>query len=556
LVLGCLLGVGALLWNGSIAIPDEGVYLAQTDLLRNGSWSGPAPAPDIDINGSFTPVAENGAVDGRVVPYSKHPLYPLLLAPAFAIDGYKGVLVLSALGTWAAAVAAAFIARRIRPAYGPWALWIVGVGSPLLFDAYIAVAHSLAAAAAGIAFLGVTRAVDDRRWVHLAYGLPAVAATVALRGEGLIFGVALGLGTALAAVGWPPFRRLNWQPALAGAAVLGVSAITYVVNSASTSAIRSETLRANPASRLSSDQLDIWGGVWASLLRPFAATWATANPFLPLAVISVILAAIVLRFAPTFVLLPLGLLVMSALAALASLLAPPELITGLVPAFPVLVAGLLLLRADALRLPIVVRAVSTAALTAGALLAVNYSVGGASEWGGRFFHILIPVMVPVALAGLDSGRAALSGPQGRVAGACLVTVTLVLSLSSLRTQLSLRNDTRSIVTEAVRLANSPTSDAAPLILVARLYGDGVSRFFWEQSDEVDVLTLPSIQLLPAALAQARTVGRQHVVVVTNISPPTFSLLFQANLDDLGWEVTEVTSDEDGDPTWVTLTAAR
>ena len=121
-------------------------------------------------------------VDGQI--YSVHaPGLPALIAPAFALFGYRGVVVFLALMV-AAGTAAAWLAA-FRFTASPSAAWVgwaaVALSTPVFFHAYTVFPDGVGAALATLAVL--TLVVLDTG------GVPATAAVV-------------GVGVALAALPW------------------------------------------------------------------------------------------------------------------------------------------------------------------------------------------------------------------------------------------------------------------------------------------------------------------------------------------------------------------
>ena len=154
-------------------VTDESYVQIQLDTLEDtGGWTLAAPAPRRSTRRA-TPsrsTAPREYSDGFTL-YGKHPALdlPLPAAPR-GLPGTGGLIALSVAGT----VAAAFLAapggrapsRRERPARrsGWWAR-----ASPLLFDAFVVHAHTIAAATAALAALGRrSPAVQDHRarWVE------------------------------------------------------------------------------------------------------------------------------------------------------------------------------------------------------------------------------------------------------------------------------------------------------------------------------------------------------------------------------------------------------
>jgi hypothetical protein len=519
--------------NGHGAVPDEGVYLAQAENLANGSWSRVRPAADVDPEGQFTAVTDEGVQGDRVVAYFKHPLYPVVITPAFAVAGVAGTMVVSVLGTWLAAVSAALIARRLRPGFAIWTLWLVGVGSPLLFGAYLTIAHSLAAALAGWAFLGLTRAVEGRRWVHLSYALPCVAVIVALRTEGLVFAAALGGATmALALLRRSAHRDL--AAAGAGAGVLAAAGAALVVDRWWAAEIGDTSTFATPASRLSAETTDPLSGLWASLLRPFNGGWENVQFWLPLTVLSLVLASVALRVIPKRPLLAFGFLAAGTVASLGLWVSDTGLVTGFVAAFPVLVVGLVWLGRADLRVPTIARSLLTSGLFGAAVTIAMYGIGGATEWGGRFYYLVIPLLAPLAIAGLHHGAAVLQPRTAKVVAGCLALITLALSWTALSTQMALRGNAEDLVRGS---RESAVAEGADLLVVAQLYPDGTSRLFWNAQTNPDLLNSGGVASLSQLIEGAAEAGRRKVAITsTDVPTPLVLRSIGLELDRLGWTV--------------------
>ncbi|MGK3945884.1 hypothetical protein ABK046_47005, partial [Streptomyces caeruleatus] len=80
---------------------------------------------------------------------------------------------------------------------------VTGLATPLVFDAWLVIAHSLGAALAGLAVLAALRVDEGRGWPAVLGTAGAVAGSVLLRNEAVLFGVALGL----TAIGVGALRR-------------------------------------------------------------------------------------------------------------------------------------------------------------------------------------------------------------------------------------------------------------------------------------------------------------------------------------------------------------
>jgi hypothetical protein len=532
-----LLMILVIMRPSSISAVDEGLYLAQTDALTEGSWSIPLQTADVDPEGILHPLLPEVVLGDRVIPYARHSTYPLLLTPLYWIGGYTGTLVLSILGTWGAAVSAAFISRRIKPQYTLWTLWLIGVGSPLLFDAYLTMAHSLIAAAAGVAFLGITRAVDDRRWIALSYGIPALVLTVLLRSEGVVFGIGLGVAIGVMALGPPRSKRLD-PPAVALAVGVGIiSAATYFVDTRLDHMITGVDGYGINAVRIATrSSADPITGSWASLFRPFGGSWVEAGISVPLGAMAVILAALSLRLVPRRTLLPLGFCIGAAAAAMGVLINQPGLVTGLFAALPVLVAGLIWLNRSDMNQPLVPRALMTAGIAAAATIATIYAEGGATEWGGRFFHILLPILVPLTVLGLDNARQKLTRREAVLAVSCIAVFTLSMSVSALRWQAETRREIENFTDATIEYTSQVSEGRPPLVLLAGLDADGSARVFWDSPDDFELLPTAGIANLGPILMTVEAAGRSRVIIVSNVSPDELEFVLDGTLDRLGWRI--------------------
>ena len=149
-----LVGVTFLVgWNAPFSA-DEGAAAAQARLLSEGDgWSMPHPFPEVDPTGDAFPLARSTETEGGWAPFAKHPTYALLLAGADGAGGVPAMVLVSLAGTVAAAGVASALAGRLDRSLARPALWVTGLASPLVFDAHLLMAHTLAAAAAGGATL-------------------------------------------------------------------------------------------------------------------------------------------------------------------------------------------------------------------------------------------------------------------------------------------------------------------------------------------------------------------------------------------------------------------
>lgn len=313
-----LLSLVPLVDNGYLAIPDEGLYTAQADNIARGAWAQERPTADIDRHGDWFVVTGSTIVGDKAIPYARRPLYPTMLAPFFGRFGVGGSLVLSALGTWIATCATAGVAAALdRRAVLP-TLWLVGLGSPLLFDTYLSVGHSWGAAFLALCVLGAS-------WVLLLQegnlrqatwcGVTVVSAALAtlVRSEGVIAVVALG--ASLIAVGTlgKPDRRHPPESAKPESCPLGTSGIAaYLLNDLWSKAI---TAGIKGDSTVADRMPDFLGATWTGVLRPWYPNDTAANVPMALVLLGSLAMPLILRWLPRFRLLAFGLLCVAAIAA-------------------------------------------------------------------------------------------------------------------------------------------------------------------------------------------------------------------------------------------------
>src|SRR5438552_468990 len=178
-------------------------------------WLAPNKLAGVDPAGKAFGLAQSDVGSRGVAPFAKHPAYPLLLAGADRVGGATAMVLLSVAATLAAAALAGGLAARIDPRLVRPSIWVTGLASPLLFDGFTVIAHSLGAAFAAGAALSALRFLD-RHDVRAALGtIACVAGACALRNEALVFVVATA-----AVVGAVALARRDLR-----AAVLAVSAV-------------------------------------------------------------------------------------------------------------------------------------------------------------------------------------------------------------------------------------------------------------------------------------------------------------------------------------------
>lgn len=490
-----LLALMPLLGTSRLFHVDEGATLAQAELLATGDgWKYEQPRTDLDPTDRWSPLWES---DGEgSAPLDKHPTYSLLMTLPMGTLGVTGVVLMSLLGTWSAAVVAGLIARRLGAGLDRPVLWVTAFVSPLFLYGYVAVAHTLGAAVAGGAALAALRGIERRSLGRaLALGLLVVLG-VLLRSEAALFGAALGIGLLAVAVrtrrpgvaglGVVTFAataggyllepwlttRLIWDaPAFSTYGVTGSSA-PYLVD------------RLMPTSiTLFLPGYDALGGVAGMLSAVVAAAAAAAGW--------------VARRRPEDGSGIRLFAIVAATAAVARLFAGAGVIPGLLVAFPLVVPGVLLLRRDLLGKSTTVLLGVTYAGFVGAVLATQYRLGGSGEWGFRYAVLGLPLLVPIVVAGLASGRDRLDRPTRRTATVSLVVVAAATTVLAAGSLLLPQRGSDQLVAD---IASVRERASRPVVLTN---DHTVPRFAWQQILEGESwLRVPEYEMADALPALA------------------------------------------------------
>ena len=404
LALLALLVLGLALTAPRVAyMSDEAAALVQARQLEAGAgWYYRYPLASIDSEDAARPFVRADAGTKGVAPYAKHPLYPVVLAGAIRVGGDAAVAALSLVAAVAAAVVAALLTRRLDPRLDRVALWLVGIGSPLLFDSYLVLAHGLSAAVAGVAMLAAVVALGPttssaRRWVVLPAALVALAVAAMLRTEAVFLGPSLAIAVAVLMMA----KRVPRARGLA-LVVVGLSGATagWLVDHVVARAIVGTAYAGVPNVAPSSWIAGRIQAVQTTWFAPSQTVGGAGDLLLVVGLLLLTVGAVLIRRGDRRQGLLIGLLVVAvACYAGRAIVGPPGAIPGLALAFP---AGWFLLWLvgrrvlEGVRLPMMA---GVAVLSCVGVLLTEYAIGGGIEWGGRYFAFILPVIVPVLLLG-------------------------------------------------------------------------------------------------------------------------------------------------------------
>ncbi len=505
-----LLALLPLLGRDGLFSADEGAAVAQTRLLsQDRGWAADHPAPELDPEGEAFPLENATPVAGQrgQAPFAKHPAYPVVLASLDRGFGVVGMVLASVLGTVAAAAVAGLLARRVVPDLVGVAVWTTGLATPLFFDSWLIIAHTLGAALAGAAVLAVVRAHEGRGGPALLAAAAASTGAVLVRNEAVLFAVALAL-----AAGWVGWRARSRPVAMAGLAALAGAVAGHVVDGRLSAAVAggpeaSFTAGVGHAGFLAGRLV----GAVVTLVLPSYGSLGLPDALLVVSTGALVGAVVVARRRPEDldgIRLFAGL---AAVAAVARAVLAPEVVPGLLVAAPLLAAGLAAVSGRTLAGIEARLAALTALLFTGAVLATQYASGGSGEWGGRYFALALPVIVPVVLLAL---RQVVDG-VGPAARRPLIAALLVTSLAT--TVLAGRS---LVATEdrSDRLVAAVDEVAAGLDHPVRIATAGAApRFAWDQVLDGTDWLLVAPEDLDSWLDRTADAGRDVVLVTPDPS---------------------------------------
>jgi hypothetical protein len=504
--------------------PDEGAAVIQaTSLSRGDGWIVEHPFPEVDPGQELYPVRlwQRGA--NGFAPLAKHPLYGLLGAGAHRVGGVPGMVLLSLIGTLAAAGLAALLARRIAPDIDRATLWTVGLASPLLFDGYLVMGHTLAASAAAGAALSAIVAIERRRPAWALAVAPCVAVATLLRNEALFLAAALAVTTGGIAL----YRRNDRRLAATAGLVAGISAVAGVVAAVGDRLWLEHIVGdglpgpaapfTHGAGNLVTDRLEGFVITW---LRPTQLGSAPVVIALLVMLAAVLYGAVRARRAEgegegdgrngTPVILAGAVAAVASVVALAA--EPANVVPGLLVAFPLAAAGLVVLSRRTFAAPAAVVAGGTFLLFALAVVATQYRTGGTGEWGGRYFALGLPVLVPVLVLALrDRGRR-LAPPARRAAAVSLAVCSLSMTTMAVVAHRS-ANDASSRLASWVEAGTARAAvpgDGRPVVVST---DEVLPRLAWAAFDDRRWLVAAPFQL-EGLVGRLRDTGLERFALVT------------------------------------------
>jgi len=495
---------------------DEGSALVQArQLAEHGTWFVPNRFAQADPLGQGYALERSTHTDQGFAPLLKHPAYPLVLSVVDRFHGRVGIALLGVFGTIVAALAAALIARELHPRLTLWTLWVTGISSPLFFDAYIVIAHSLAAAGIGVAGLGAVRYLEKRGWVNLILVACGLAWANLLRAEALLLGVALSAVLALVAVRvHRRDRQLAARHVVVGAVAGTASVLAFLTDRAAVKALAPTVLASNAFPLASAGYLA--DRLNALMLNWFRFTYnedrvELLGPLL-LGTFSVVLAVGLRRrsgeravWLVTVAALWIGSVSWFAFAKSA-------LIPGLLPAFPLLIVALVACTRAVFDDRRVAVLAGTFALFALAVLATEYSIAGALEWGARYLAIGLPLITPVVVVIVDHRYRRMHVHVRRLSALALVPLLIAPAAVSTKVLRSNHAEWASVADQVIARARvtNPGDAGKPVIVTNDIT---MPRFVSSTMDQARWLALTDRNLDPV-VARMHRIGIEQFLFVT------------------------------------------
>jgi hypothetical protein len=222
--------------------------------------------------------------------------------------------------------------------------------------------------------------------------------------------------------------------------------------------------------------------------------------------------------------------------AVVQLFSTPDFVSGLFAAFPLLPAGLLLLERTDLRRPLVARALLSSCLFVVAVVLTAHAEGGAAEWGGRFLHLLLPILVPVLVLGLAAAGHSVDRRSRTVALVSLIVISLAMSATAARVNVNSRRIAMdSVSSSSSKLADLASESSVNVIPVTlNSAKPGTARLFWQSADEKGYLSARSVREFVRLLALIRANGESEVLLSSDLDAGFFQTFLGSKLRQNGW----------------------
>jgi hypothetical protein len=392
-----------------------GKTAALAAMMERGDWSTDIGywAADADPEGLAYPFTHTSLTEtGWWVNTTSLPMV-LAARPLWAIGGAQLILLIPMMAAAGAAVVAGRIQQRLRPGGGRWAVWIVGLATPLVVYALDFWEHTLGVFLMALGSLWVLDAADpgdgtDRASLGratliaggagLAFGLAST-----MRQEALVYGFVAGLTLAISSLiilgakaGTGRRVRVLLPSAAMAVAALSVLAANSLLEAWFYGSAFRSTRSAGAAAAAGTELRERFDASFTITLSPINAIHPIATFFGLLLLAGMAWLMVEVRRGGELRRPGLFLIGIGAVLGLRVLQSGPSFVPGLLPTTPLAMAGL--------GLGVVGRPHRlVAAMALGPLPIVyltQYSAGAVPQWGGRYILTTGLLLVVLACAEL------------------------------------------------------------------------------------------------------------------------------------------------------------
>ena len=436
-------GVGAFIGVHSTFTDDSTNVILQAEALAHGHWAIPDPFPQVDPHHQDFAAENVGYTAAGFAPLAKHLTYTILIAPVVGLFGSGGLMALSMLGTVLAALCSARLARLYAPGHERTVFWATAVASPLFFYGFVYTGQTVGAAAVAVAMVAGLAYLRTGRLVALLGAGLAMGVGVAAREESMIWCGAACLASPLLIR--RRGRRTGHPLPRVGLLVVSLAGGGFLARASDLILAHRLLASSQPVSQQASALLG--GNTVANQFRGFFIAAAgpgqgfdpfsqTRHGVLAVTVAGLALTAVaarMLRNREPAIILSVAAGGAAALFPIRTLLEPTSPVAGLLPAFPLLWAGLWLMGRAEIRSPEARWALGAGVIFAAGVAASVYSDGGGLQWGGRYFGVGLPVVLPLVVAAIGRHGAAVSGRARQILAVCLVAATAATGWQTLAT---------------------------------------------------------------------------------------------------------------------------
>lgn len=393
---GALLGFLYLLASGidSSVTVDDAVYALPALQLADGRWDVEYPFVDVDPDGDAFAYRGTRTDEGFFLA-AKNPAWHLAGGLGHRVAGVAGHRAVVLAGMAGAVVATGALARQLGSRRAGLIAATLALTTPLVAQSMSLWAHVVAAAAIGSGMIAALRLANDRTSpvVGTAWLMASVGLAASVRTDGAVFGLGVCAVLVIEAV-W----RRRWSVSVSGMVGVATAAVTHLVSAQLITTITGGAAEGRGTQLRGQAGL---GGRVEGFVQTFLsssydrASYAMAGVVL---IASVVAGYLMVKGRTCGAATALG--VVAAATVLKTVLWPRDPFDGLAAAWPLLVVGLALLAVRSS--PDERRLVGMMAIGSLGIIATQYDIGGAWNWGGRFVTATIPALVALVAVRVDA----------------------------------------------------------------------------------------------------------------------------------------------------------